>query len=384
MKKILLLLTFIIACNVAPQCHTRPIFTGKDNPVPVFICAAALAAAGIGVYSIYLFIYDKFFGVNNGNVNIKFGNINGSTIKNIGNSNDSTCNKLNNSSDGLFSRIINFVTGKAQGNDWNFIKGNKIKETKTIILEKNFENIIASDKGNLNIHKSPNDTNTLETTADNNILEYLKSTFNNNTYTIEIKPPTCTSIEPTTPVEYNLYLNPITLANLKSFEADNYLKATLSNHITSNQFKLCAKNYAEISAIFKSLDQLSINGENYAEINATGTEINTLSINSQNKAKIKAMGTKIETLSINSHNSAEIEATGTTINALSIKSENHDNITVNGQIESTTAILSNRTKATVNTKNLSYNITNYASLTHNRSANITKQKCSNSAQAKTY
>jgi len=322
MKKILLLLTFIIACNFAPQCHTQPFFTGKDNPAPVIIIAAALAAAGIGVYGIYLFIYDKFFSVNNGNINIKF------------------------------------------GNNWKFIKGNRTQETKTIILNNNFEGIIASDSGNLNIHKSNDDTNTLETTADQNILKYLTSTFNNNTYTIEMKPPTCTSIKPTTPVEYNLYLNSTTLANLKSFKADNYLKAMLSNHITNNQFKLCAENHAEIDATFKSLNQLSIDGQNYAKITATGTTIKTLSINSQNHATITA--------------------TGTEINNLSIDSKNYDNIIVNGQIERTKATLSNYADATVNTKNLSYNITNYASLTHNRDANITDNKDSNYAKTITY
>jgi len=360
MKKILLLLTFIIACNFAPQCHTQPFFTGKDNPAPVIIIAAALAVTGVGIYGIFLFIYDKVLGTNNGNVNIKVGNIHSSTIKNIGNIHGG----INNSSDGLFSRIINFFTGKKQGNNWKFINGNETKETKKTTLNNNFEGIIASDSGNLYIHESTNNTNTLETTADNNILEYLKSTFNNNTYTIEMKPPTCTSIEPTTPVEYNLYLNSTTLANLKSFTANNYLKAMLSNHITSNQFKLCAQSHAEIDATFKSLDQLSIDGQNYAKITAKGTKINNLSINSENRATITA--------------------TGTEINNLSIDSKNYDNITVNGQIESTNATLSNYADAKVNTKNLSYDIGNYASLTHNHDAKITDKKRSTYAQTITY
>jgi len=358
MKKILLLLTFIIACNFAPQCHTYPIFTGKNNPAPLIIIAAALAATGVGIYGFYLFIYDKFFSVNNGNINIKLGNIHGSTIKNIGNIHGG----INNSSDGLFSRIINFFTGKAQGNNWNFIEGNGTKETKTIQLHETFEGIIASSDATLNLHASITNNNILETTTDQNILEYLQSTFNNNTYTIEIKAPPNTSINSKGTI-HNLYLNSTTLANLKSFKANNYLKAMLSKHITSNQFKLCAENHAEIDATFESLDELSIDSDNHAKIRATGTTINTLSINSKNHAGITA--------------------TGTTINTLSINSENYDNIIVKGQIERTKATLSNHAKATVNTKNLSYDIENYASLTHNRSANITQQKCSNYAKTKT-
>lgn len=303
MKKILLLLTFIIACNFTQPCHAnRPFFTGKDNPVPMVIIAAAIAVTGVGIYGIYLFICDKIFGVNNGNINIKY------------------------------------------SNNWKFINGNGIKKTKTITLHESFEGIIASDSGNLNIHKSTNDTNTLETTADQNILEYLQPTLDNNTYTIAIETPPNTSINSPGPIIHNLYLNKVTLANLKSFKADNHLKAMLSHHITSNKFKLCANNYAEIDVTFKSLDNLSIDGENYAKIKATGTEIKNLSIDGENHAKI----------------------------------------TVNGNTEITNATLSNYAEATINTKKLSYDIENYASLTHNRNANIEKQKCSNNAKTITH
>jgi Putative auto-transporter adhesin, head GIN domain len=250
MKKILLFLTFIIACNFTSPCHARPVFTGRNNLAPVILMAAITVFGMVITYTILCAI----FGNKKNNIIISRNNHN-SIIRNVVSNNSSRT-----------------------------IVGSGTKGTKIVTLSNVIEKLSASDSGTLNLHMSQDDENTLEITTDVNILDYLDAICNNKTCSIKQK--NNTSFNTKCPIIYDLYLNKATLASLNSVTASYSLNAKLSNLLTTKDLTLNASHSAIIGGEF-NLDTLNIKGNNSAEIIAKGAITNAnVTLSHSSKAQV--------------------------------------------------------------------------------------------------
>src|SRR4030095_8632579 len=247
MKKILLILTFIVACNIAIPCKANPLLSSKHNLVPIFLIGATCCI--IGTYYLYAFlitIYKKNF----------------------------SCYGTHNS---------------------NTIEGNNIKDQKSIPINNNIENeksisinnnthsIIVTGSGTLHFIKSKHGFrgySQLWIRTDRITLDSLEVTHNNNM--CSIGPKKNATLNPTIPIEYELMLTEPLIKSLESLTISGSLSANLGILELSNKktFNLNSSGQSLITnGTFHNIDSLNITCSDNSKIKNLKESANNATIN---------------------------------------------------------------------------------------------------------